>query len=52
MTYYYPYSTTYLSQKMRHISVGILRWAIFGTSAVISIITLQWVFMAVAVWFQ
>lgn len=36
MTYYYPYSEVYLRERMRGISLGLVKLAIYGTSTVIA----------------
>lgn len=42
MTYYYPYSRTYLRTHMANISLGIVKLAIYGTSTFIVAAGLYW----------
>lgn len=43
MTYYYPYSTTYLADKMRAICTRFLVTAIYATSALFVVATAWWI---------
>jgi len=45
---YAPYSTTYLLEKMQRISLGIVKLAIYGTSAFITAAGLYW--LATLIW--
>ena len=49
---HYPYSTTYLSEKMRAVSFGILELAVYCTSAAIALAIIVSVWRGVAGMFQ